>query len=73
MARFISINAKNSVKNLSVAAATAAMCINLGLNASDTEAAKAAMRDIAADQGSRAAKAVIISMEEPNPFGGFYA
>lgn len=73
MAKIINFNAKNIVKNSTIAAATAAMCLNLGMSAKDIEAAKAAMHDIAQDEGVGAAKAVIISMDNPNPFDGFYA
>lgn len=73
MAKLININnnVKNIVSKSSIAAATAAMCINLGLSAQDAQAAKAAIADIAAEQGTGAARAVIISMEPD--FGGFYA
>lgn len=69
MAKVISMNSVKSATTL--AAATAAMCINLNLNASDTAAAQAAMHDIAQDEGNASAKAIIIDMN--NPYGGFYA
>ncbi len=58
--------AKRSAKKVTIAAATVAMCVNMGLSLDDTEAAKAAIRDIMGDMGRTNAKAVIVSM---NPFG----
>lgn len=68
MAKIISINGK---KSANLAAATAAMCITLNLNAADTAAAQAAMADIAAEQGMSSAKAIIVDMNDP--FHGFIA
>lgn len=70
------LNVKNNVKRASIAAATAAMCFHMGLNAEDTEAAKAAMHDIAQAEGTGKARAVIIDMNNghgDDPFGGFIA
>ncbi len=66
------LNVKKNVKRASIAAATAAMCLNLGLSAEDTEAAEAAMHDIAKDEGMGKARAVIIDMNNNNhdPFDG---
>ena len=62
----IKVNFRNDVKKnakrVSLAAATAAMCLNLGLSAEDTEAAEAAMRDIAQEKGAATARAVILDM-----------
>lgn len=74
MAKVISMNSVKSATTL--AAATAAMCINLNLNAADTAAAKAAMHDIAQDEGASKARAVIVDMNnghDDDPFGGFIA
>lgn len=68
MAKIISINGK---KSANLAAATAAMCITLNLNAADTAAAQAALADIVQEEGNGSARAVIISMNDP--FGGFCA
>lgn len=79
MAKIININSvkntvKNTVKHTTLAASVAAMCINMGLNAQETEAAKAAMHDIAQEEGGRAARAIIVDMQnDHDPFGGFYA
>lgn len=65
------LNVKKNVKRASIAAATAAMCLNLGLSAEDTEAAEAAMHDIAKDEGMGKARAVIIDMNNHHdPFDG---
>lgn len=66
------LNVKNNVKRASIAAATAAMCLNLGLSAEDTAAAEAAMHDIAHDEGASKARAVIASMNnnDHDPFDG---
>lgn len=65
------LNVKKSVKRVSLAAATAAMCLNLGLSAEDTEAAEAAMHDIAQEKGAAKARAVIMDMEnDHDPFDG---
>lgn len=63
--------AKKGAKRVSIAAATMALCVNMGMSAKDIEAAQAAMHDIAAEEGTAQARAIIISMERP--FGGFYA
>ena len=57
------LNVKKNVKRVSLAAATAAMCLNLGLSAEDTEAAEQAMHDIAQEKGAAKARAVIMDME----------
>lgn len=65
------LNVKKSVKRVSLAAATAAMCLNLGLSAEDTEAAEAAMHDIAQEKGAAKARAVIADMNnDHDPFDG---
>ena len=65
------LNVKKSVKRVSLAAATAAMCLNLGLSSEDTEAAEAAMHDIAQEKGAAKARAVIMDMEnDHDPFDG---
>ena len=68
----IKVNFKKNVKRVSIAAATAAMCMHMGLSVEDTEAAKAAMHDIAKDEGMGKARAVIIDMNNNNhdPFDG---
>lgn len=69
MAKVISMNSVKSATTL--AAATAAMCINLNLNASDTAAAQAAMHDIAQEKGAAKARAVIADMnKDHDPFDG---
>ena len=71
--RLNGLNVKKNVKRVSLAAATAAMCLNLGLSAEDTEAAEQAMRDIAQDKGAQQARAVIMDMENDHgndPFDG---
>lgn len=62
---------KNSAKHVTLAAATIAMCSSLGLSAEESEAAKAALRDIAHEKGTRQARAVVIDMT--NPSGGLLA
>ena len=70
---------KASAKSLTLAAATAAMCAQMGLDGMDTEAAKCALRDIAQERGAANAKAIIIDMTtgHDDPFdpigGGFVA
>ena len=68
----IKVNFKKNVKRVSLAAVTAAMCAHMGLSVEDTEAAKAAMHDIAKDEGMGKARAVIIDMNNNNhdPFDG---
>lgn len=61
--------AKKSAKTFTLAAATAAMCANMALNAEDTAAAKAAMQDIAQEEGNGNARALIFDIS----FHGFYA
>ena len=66
---------KTSVKCLTFAAATAAMCAQMGLDGMDTEAAKYALRDIAQERGTANAKAIIIDMttghdDDFDPIGG---
>lgn len=69
--RLNGLNVKKNVKRVSLAAATAAMCLNLGLSAEDTEAAEAAMHDIAQEKGAAKARAVIMDMEnDHDPFDG---
>ena len=69
--RLNGLNVKKNVKRVSLAAATAAMCLNLGLSAEDTEAAEQAMRDIAQEKGAAKARAVIMDMEnDHDPFDG---
>ena len=41
----VNFGVKKNAKRMSLAAATAAMCLNLGLSAEDTEAAEAAMQE----------------------------
>lgn len=65
------LNVKKNVKKVSLAAATAAMCLNLGLSAEDTEAAEQAMHDIAQEKGAAKARAVIADMNnDHDPFDG---
>ena len=65
------LNVKKNVKRVSLAAATAAMCLNLGLSAEDTAAAEQAMRDIAQDKGAQQARAIIADMNrDHDPFDG---
>lgn len=69
--RLNGLNVKKNVKRVSLAAATAAMCLNLGLSAEDTEAAEAAMHDIAKDKGAQQARAIIADMNnDHDPFDG---
>lgn len=69
--RLNGLNVKKNVKRVSLAAATAAMCLNLGLSAEDTEAAEAAMHDIAQEKGAAKARAVIADMNNGHdPFDG---
>ena len=68
---------RKSVKRMSIAAATAAMAMNLGLTAEETEAAKAALQDIAREGGARQARAIIADVQsvhpDDGPFGGLIA
>lgn len=83
MCKTVSIFSKRTVKAsakcLTLAAATAAMCAQMGLDDMDTEAAKCALRDIAQERGTANAKAIIIDMTagHDDPFdpigGGFVA
>lgn len=67
-------NVKNSAKHATLAAATVAMCASLGLTAEESEAAQAALRDIAREEGSRQVRAIVMDMaHHDNPFGGFLA
>lgn len=69
--RLNGLNVKKNVKRVSLAAATAAMCLNLGLSAEDTEAAEQAMRDIAQEKGAAKARAIIADMNnDHDPFDG---
>lgn len=61
-ARIIRVNFTNSIKCISLATATAAMCVSLGLTAEESEAAKAALRDIAHDEGAKQARAIVMDM-----------
>lgn len=81
-ARIINVNfvksvkntAKNNAKRISLATATAAMCVSLGLTVEESEAAKAALRDIANDEGARQARAIVVDMaRRDNAFNGFLA
>ena len=72
----IRVNFKKNVKRVSIAAATAAMCMHMGLSVEDTEAAKQAMHDIAQAEGASKARAIIMDMNnghDDDPFGGFIA
>ena len=72
----IKVNFKKNVKRVSLAAVTAAMCAHMGLSVEDTEAAKAAMHDIAQAEGASKARAIIMDMNnghDDDPFGGFIA
>lgn len=62
--------AKKGARKFTLAAATAALCTSMNLNAEDTAAAKAAMHDIAQEEGNGTARALIIDFY---PFHGFYA
>lgn len=68
---------KKSAKRVSLAAAAATMCVNLGLTAEESAAAKAALQDIAKDEGARQARAIIADVQSvhpaDDPFGGFIA
>ena len=67
----LNLGVKKNAKRVSLAAATAAMCLNLGLSAEDTEAAEVAMRDIAQEKGAAKARAVIMDMNNGHdPFDG---
>lgn len=55
--------AKKSAKIVTMTAAVAAMCTNMGLNGEDTDAAQAAFEDMAQEFGQ---SAIIVSMD---PFG----
>ena len=66
---------KASAKCLTLAAATAAMCAQIGLDGMDVEAAKCALRDIAHERGAANAKAIILDMttsydDDFDPIGG---
>lgn len=66
---------KASAKSLTLAAATAAMCAQIGLDDMDAKAAKCALRDIAQERGTANAKAVILDMttsydDDFDPIGG---
>ena len=66
---------KASAKCLTLTAATAAMCAQIGLDGMDAEAAKCALRDIAHERGAANAKAIILDMttsydEDFDPIGG---
>ena len=66
---------KASAKCLTLTAATAAMCAQIGLDGMDAEAAKCALRDIAHERGAANAKAIIIDMttsydDDFDPIGG---
>ena len=66
---------KASAKSLTLAAATAAMCAQIGLDGMDAEAAKCALRDIAHERGAANAKAIILDMttsydDDFDPIGG---
>lgn len=65
---------KNNAKRISLATATAAMCVSLGLTAEESEAAKTALRDIAHEEGTRQARAIVMDMtQHDDPFRGFLA
>lgn len=68
----LNLGVKKNAKRVSLTAATAAMCLNLGLSVEDTEAAEAAMRDIAQEKGAGQARAVIMDMSnnDHDPFDG---
>lgn len=68
----VNFGVKKNAKRVSLAAATAAMCLNLGLSAEDTEAAEQAMHDIAQEKGAAKARAVIMDMSNNghDPFDG---
>ena len=78
MCKFVKLNSakrtvKASAKCLTLAAATAAMCAQMGLDGMDTEAAKCALRDIAHERGTAKAKAIILDMTtsyDDDPLGG---
>ena len=66
---------KASAKCLTLTAATAAMCAQIGLDGMDAEAAKCALRDIAHERGAANAKAIIFDMttsydDDFDPIGG---
>ena len=66
---------KASAKCLTLTAATAAMCAQIGLDGMDAEAAKCAIRDIAHERGAANAKAIILDMttsydDDFDPIGG---
>ena len=65
---------KASAKCLTLTAATAAMCAQMGLDGMDAEAAKCALRDIAHERGTVNAKAIILDMttsyDDFDPIGG---
>ena len=64
---------KASAKSVTLAAATAAMCAQIGLDDMDAKAAKCALRDIAHEHGAANAKAIIIDMTtnyDDDPIGG---
>lgn len=66
---------KASAKCLTLTAATAAMCAQIGLDGMDAEAAKCALRDIAHERGAANAKAIILDMttsydDDFDPIGG---
>lgn len=79
MCKTVSIFSKRTVKAsakcLTLVAATAAMCAQMGLDGMDAEAAKCALRDIAQERGTAKAKAIILDMttscDDPfDPIGG---
>ena len=55
---------KSAKKAVTMTAAVSAMCVSMGLNAQDTDAAQAAFEDMAQEFGS---KCLIVDM---NPFDG---
>lgn len=61
-----------AIQKATLGAATAAMCVNLGLTAEETEAAKAALRDIANECGAAKARAIVTDMKNhpDDPFDG---
>ena len=65
---------KASAKCLTLTAATAAMCAQMGLDGMNAEAAKCAPRDIADGRGTGNAKAVMFDMttsyDDFDPIGG---
>ena len=66
---------KASAKCLTLTAATAAMCAQIGLDGMDAKAAKCALRDIAHERGAANAKAIILDMttsydDDFDPIGG---